>query len=878
MAALGVSAALVAATPPVTPILLEPATDGQIVNGADVHMVTTPFVDPDDDEHLCSDWEILDDDEATVWRATCASGAERIHIHLGDGLFVGTHSGNRELLPGHSYDLRVRHRDDSGDESTEWSDWGLRTFVTSPPAESLPMMLKDIRTPPLPVWQSVAGTIDPPAGALLRVEAADAAPLLEIRNGLLEDRPPLTSRTAIRLFLETMNDVWLIPVSSLSFDDEKGRRQTIYLPSLVLHQGESIVLWVSANGGTHYGAAEDRAPDFGHVAYGSPAPWTAEQRGFVVEPVVGDLQLPLNLAFVPDPGETPESPLFYVSELYGAVKVVTRGGTVHDFATGLLDFDPTGHVPGSGESGLAGLTYDDESGDLFATVVYWPDRDIRELYPKVIRLRAAEGGLSAASVETIVAFPGERQSASHQISNITIGPDRMLYVHVGDSAIASHAHDMTTIRGKILRMNFDGSPAEDNPWYDASDGISAADYIHAIGFRNPFGGAWRAADQSLYIVENGPTTDRLVKLVRGEDYGWDGTDESMHTHAITTWTAPSAPVQIAFVQRDTFGGSGFPPEKSGAAYVTESGPTWSNGPQPVGKSVSEVILGSDGQLIQSSTPLIAYNGTGRATVAGIAAGPDGLYFTTLYKDFDYQSPIDRGAEIFRIRWAGYADFAVRSVTIDGLTIDLVNRSNVPGDPTFEWDFGDGTGSVEKHPRKRYEAEGTYIVRLRVTGPSGTVVETKEILVAAQTAVLNGIYYSTPEFGGLEVGRTDHALGFDWGLERPFDAIPQSAFSVRWSGPLVPRFSETYRFALQTTGQARVWLDEHLLIDLPHSHDHAAPAAFDLEAGREYQLLVEYRHDDGPASIRLTWESGSQPSLVVPQSEIRTKARATRGGS
>ena len=52
---------------------------------------------------------------------------------------------------------------------------------------------------------------------------------------------------------------------------------------------------------------------------------------------------------------------------------------------------------------------------------------------------------------------GETQGQSHQISNITIGPDGKLYVHVGDGFDTAMALNLDSYRGKILRMNLDGS-------------------------------------------------------------------------------------------------------------------------------------------------------------------------------------------------------------------------------------------------------------------------------------------------------------------------------------------------------------------------------------------------------------------------------------
>ena len=43
--------------------------------------------------------------------------------------------------------------------------------------------------------------------------------------------------------------------------------------------------------------------------------------GFEIELMATGLDLPVNLAFVPNPGNDPKSPLLYVTELYGQVKV-----------------------------------------------------------------------------------------------------------------------------------------------------------------------------------------------------------------------------------------------------------------------------------------------------------------------------------------------------------------------------------------------------------------------------------------------------------------------------------------------------------------------------------------------------------------------------
>ena len=125
----------------------------------------------------------------------------------------------------------------------------------------------------------------------------------------------------------------------------------------------------------------------------------------------------------------------------------------------------------------------------------------------------------------------------------------------------------------------------------------------------------------------------------------------MRNFALYNWEPAHAPVNLAFVQPETFVGSGFPIEKMSHAFVTESGPTYATGPQTRGKRISDFSPMGTGDFAGTTpVPLIEYTGTGKATANGLAAGPDGLYFTDLYKDVDAATPIDPGAKLLRVRF------------------------------------------------------------------------------------------------------------------------------------------------------------------------------------------------------------------------------------
>src|SRR4051794_6896940 len=137
------------------------------------------------------------------------------------------------------------------------------------------------------------------------------------------------------------------------------------------------------------------ARPFGTYPASSPGggiAWTPAETGYSVDEVAAGLQLPTNIAFVPHPGGAPDDPLLYVTELYGKIKVVANDGAVSDYATGLVNFDPTGDFPGSGEQGLTGIAVDPGTGDLFASRLVDDSPPDGPHYPQVVRLHSEDGG------------------------------------------------------------------------------------------------------------------------------------------------------------------------------------------------------------------------------------------------------------------------------------------------------------------------------------------------------------------------------------------------------------------------------------------------------------------------------------------------------
>ena len=349
--------------------------------------------------------------------------------------------------------------------------------------------------------------------------------------------------------------------------------------------------------------------------------------GFDLELVATGLDLPVNVAFVPFSDKKPGSPFFYITELYGQVKAITYDGNVHTYADGLLNYEPDPEIPGHGESGLTGICVDPPTGDLFLSMLY---AEGDETKGKVIRTSSSDG-LKKGSMEVVIDdIPSTTRA--HQIQAVTIGFDSKLYVNVADGGEWKKAQDDRDPRGKVLRMEKDGSIPWDNPNPDS--------YVYAKGFRNPFGASWRKSDRYLYIAGNGPDVDdRIARVEPLENYGWPGT---MRKNSLFWWHNTQAPTALDFMQ-----GGQFPPQFNDHLFVALFGEAYAEGPGVKGKKIVKLQLNSDSTAVKSYDDFIVYRGKNAASPCGLAFGPDGLYFTDLHGEKIEGEKT--GGSVFRIK-------------------------------------------------------------------------------------------------------------------------------------------------------------------------------------------------------------------------------------
>jgi glucose/arabinose dehydrogenase len=235
------------------------------------------------------------------------------------------------------------------------------------------------------------------------------------------------------------------------------------------------------------------------------------KRDWAVEVVAENLDIPWEIAFLPN-GE------ILVTERPGTLRRLNEAGQV-------FTIEGVQHV---GEGGLQGLAVDPAFTDNGYIYLYLTSAQGSGLVNRVDRY-ALLGDRLVDRTEIISNIPGAKY---HDGGRIAFGPDGYLYIATGDATDEAMAQDTTSLAGKILRINSDGSIPDDNPFGNA---------VWSYGHRNPQGLAWDDVGR-LWSSEHGRSVpqsgyDELNLILPGDNYGWpdaqgDETQSGMNLPAV----------------------------------------------------------------------------------------------------------------------------------------------------------------------------------------------------------------------------------------------------------------------------------------------------------------------------------------------------------
>lgn len=245
-----------------------------------------------------------------------------------------------------------------------------------------------------------------------------------------------------------------------------------------------------------------------------------------VRTVTSNIATPWAIAFLPD----------------GDLLVTERSGQVQRIGDNGATYTIEG-VRETSEGGLLGIALHPEFSDNKYIYLYSTTNETGTLTNRVERYQLQDETLRDRTI-ILADIPA---SSNHDGGALAFGPDDKLYVTTGDAGNEDLAQNTSSLAGKILRINDDGTIPSDNPFTNA---------VWSYGHRNPQGITWDD-EQRLWSTEHGPSgvqsgKDELNLIEKGANYGWpvitgDETRDGMKTPvaqsgASDTW----APAGLAY--------------------------------------------------------------------------------------------------------------------------------------------------------------------------------------------------------------------------------------------------------------------------------------------------------------------------------------------
>lgn len=238
-------------------------------------------------------------------------------------------------------------------------------------------------------------------------------------------------------------------------------------------------------------------------------PWvvdTAEQHRIRVSILARGLSNPWAIAFLPN----------------GDMLLTERAGRLRFVRNGVLDPQPISGLPAIRTDGNGGLM------DVALHPQFDRNRLVYFTYTKPVgegmgTPALARGRLEGHALRDVqdLLVPDYYAGNSGLNGRVAFGRDGKVYMSTGGRSqndVANVAQDPLSLRGKVLRLNDDGSVPADNPFVGRA---THRPEIYSLGHRNSLGLISHPVTGQIWQHENGPNGgDEINIILPGRDYGW----------------------------------------------------------------------------------------------------------------------------------------------------------------------------------------------------------------------------------------------------------------------------------------------------------------------------------------------------------------------
>jgi hypothetical protein len=316
---------------------------------------------------------------------------------------------------------------------------------------------------------------------------------------------------------------------------------------------------------------------------------------------------------------------------------------------------------------------------------------------------------------------------------------------------------------------------------------------------------------------------------------------------------------------NSYGASGYSNTSSGTTTSSSSGSGGLTAQYYQDTSLSSLV-GTE------SDPTVNFNwGTGGPAILGgqtdgFSVRWSGYVVIPTAGSYTFITTSDDGVRLWVNNTKGIDDWSDHGATDDSYTVSL-NAGSYPITMEYYEAGGGATAQLSWIPAGGSRAIIPQSQLSTTPGSGGT---------SGNGTGLRGDYYNGSNFDTFFATQTDGAVNFDWGTGGP--AVLAGAvdnFSIRWTGQVQPRYSETYTFSTVSDDGAALWINGANLVN--NWTDHGATtdtASIVLTAGQKYDIKMEYYERGGGATAKLYWQSASQAQEIVPASQLYPAAGGT----